>query len=159
MLAPFGVKISTRMSCWSSSYAKTFCELFVFHRYFRKNMYFTRFFMEFSNMHFHEKIITFLFVTLSHTIKFSSNFSRRRKIELLYWISTFKYPMIPFPCFFWKHEISIVPGRLKIEKSMIFLSFSFVPILFLIVKSRGEHVFASFRAIWCRTTTLFDDLE
>ncbi len=52
--------------------------------------------------------------------------------------------------FFWKHEISTVPGRLKIEKSMIFFDFLVLcSYYFLSVKSCVERVFAGFRAIRC----------
>ncbi len=53
VLAPFGVKICTRVSCWNLlTSAKKICELLSFHRDFWKNMYFTRFCMYFSNVHF-----------------------------------------------------------------------------------------------------------
>ncbi len=53
VLAPFGVKISPRLYCWKLlTPAKKFCELLIFHRDFRKKIYFTRFCMYFSNVHF-----------------------------------------------------------------------------------------------------------
>ncbi len=62
--------------------------------------------------------------------------------------------------FFWKHEISTVPGRLKIEKSIIFFKFLLLSsYCFPSVKSCVEHVFAGFRAIRCRKRKFFVDLE
>ncbi len=69
-------------------------------------------------------------------------------------------PTDTVPAFFWKHEISTVPGRLKIEKFMIFFEFLVLSsYCFLSVKSCVEQVFAGFRAIRCRKHTFFDDLE
>ncbi len=51
---------------------------------FSENIYFLLDFLCISQMCiFHEKIITFLFVSLSRTIKFSSNFCRRVKYNRL----------------------------------------------------------------------------
>ncbi len=89
--------------------------------------------------------------------RFSSTCCKRWEIHLPYWIYTFKRPIVPFPAIlFWKHEISIVPWRLKIEKSMNFIDFLVLSShCFLIVKSCVQHVFAGFRAIRCWKRTFF----
>ncbi len=52
------------------------------------------------------------------------------------------------------------PGGIKFEKSMIFLAFLVLsPYCFLIVKSWVEHIFADFRVIWWRKSSIFHDLE
>ncbi len=109
-----------------------FCELLIFHRDFRENMYFTRFFMHFSNVYFSWKIHTFLVVTLSHMIGFSSNFYRRCEIELPYGICTFKWKKTPFPRIFflktWNFHCTRTSKNWKIHD--FFWIFSFVLILF-----------------------------
>ncbi len=152
VLAPFDVKIRTRVSCMKPPHA---CEFFI--EIFEKNMYFTRFCMHFSNVYFSWKNLHFLFVTLSHMIGFSSNFYRRRKIQLPYGIFTLKRQMTPFPrIFFWKHEISTVPVTSKNWKIHDFFEFLVLSSYsFLSVKLCVEHDFAGFRAIWCHKRTFF----
>ncbi len=131
VLAPFGVKICTRVSCWKLTPAKKFCELLIFHRDFRKNMYFPRFCMHFSNVHFSWKNHHFLFVTLSYMIGFTSYFYRRREIQLPYWICTLKCARTPFPRFFlqtWNFHCTRTSKNWKIHE--FFWSFSFGLILF-----------------------------
>ncbi len=156
MLAPFGVKICTQVSCWKLlPPAKKFCELYIFHRDFRKNMYFTRFCMHFSNVHFSWKNYHFLVVTLSHMIGFSLNFSRRCQIQLPYGICTFKRQMTPFPRISflktWNFHCTQTSKNWKIHDFFEFLVLS--SYYFLRVKSWVEHVFAGFRAIRCRKRT------
>ncbi len=120
------VKICTRISCWKLFMpAQKFCELLFFSSRFSKNMYFTRFFMHFSNMYFSWK---------KHHIWSDSAqiFCRRRDIKLLYWICTLKCPMTPFPrfCFVLKTWNFHCTRTYKNWKSMIFWIFSFVLILF-----------------------------
>ncbi len=95
-------------------------------------MFFTRFLCMSHLCIFHEKIITFLFVTLWDMIEFSSNFCRRRKTQLPYWIYTLKRPMSPFPRFFflktWNFHCTRTSKNWKIHD--FFWLFSFVLILF-----------------------------
>ncbi len=81
---------------------------------------------------FHEKIITFLFVTLLLVIGFGSTFYRRRKIQLPYGICTPKCQMIPFPRILflktWNFHCTRTSKNWKIHE--FFWSFSFVLILF-----------------------------
>ncbi len=112
---------------------KKFCELLIFHRDFReKNMYFTRFCLHFSNVHFSWKNHHFLFVTLSQMIRFSSNLCNRRKIQLSYWIYTLKRPIIPFPRISflktWNFHCTRTSKNWKINN--FFWLFSFVLVLF-----------------------------
>ncbi len=81
---------------------------------------------------FHEKIITFLFVTLLPVFGFGSNFYRRRKIQLSYWIYTLQREIIPFPRFLflktWNFHCTRTSKNWKIHD--FFWVFSFVFILF-----------------------------
>ncbi len=110
---------------------------------------------------FHEKIITFLFVTLSRMIRYSSNLYRRREIQLSYWICTLKCPMTPFPRIFllktWNFHCTRTSKNWKINDFFVFLVLS--SYCFLRVKSCVEHVFAGFRAIRCRKRIFLEDLE
>ncbi len=84
---------------------------------------------------------------LLRTFVFSSRFLKKHVFYYIFYV--------------FLNEIStvLVPGCLKIEKSMIFFEFLVLSLYcFLIVKSRVEHVFAGFRAIWRRKSTLFDDV-
>ncbi len=130
MLAPFDVKICTRVSCRNLlTPAKKFCELFIFHRDFReKNMFFTRFLCISHMCIFHEKIITFLFVTFWHMIGFRSTFCRR--CELAYWIYTLKRPTSPLPRFFFLKTFHCTRTSKNWKIHDFFWLFSFVFILF-----------------------------
>ncbi len=104
-----------------------------------------------------------LFVTLSHMIGLSSiclqktwNTFTLSNIYILMHNNTFAAD------FFWKHEISTVSLTRTSKNSKIHDFFDFLVLslyCFLIVKSCVQHVFAGFRAIWCRKHTVFDDLE
>ncbi len=134
-----------------------FCELLIFHRDFRKNMYFTRFSMHFSNVHFSWKNHHFLFVTPSHLFGFSSNFYRRSKIQLPYGICTLKRQITPFPrgFFFENMKFQLYPDVKKLENPWFFWVFSFVLILFSKSKIVRWTRFCGLRAIRCRKRTCF----
>ncbi len=137
------------VSCWKLlTPAKKFCELLIFHRDFRKTCILLDFVCISQMCSFHEKIITFLFVTLLHMIGFSSNCYRRRETQLPYWVCTLKCQMTPFPRIFllktWNFNCTRTYKNSKIH--VFFCVFSYVLILFSNSKSCVEHVFASFRA-------------
>ncbi len=92
---------------------------------------------------FHEKKSTFWIVTLSHMIVLSSIFCRTREIKLLSWISTLdtQYKRFPQILFLktWRSQCSRTYKNWKFHD--FFWIFSFVPIVFLRVKSRVESVF------------------
>ncbi len=81
---------------------------------------------------FHKKIITFLFVTLLSVIGVGSNFYRRRKIQLPYWICKLQREIIPFPRIFllktWNFHCTRTSKNWKIHD--FFWVLSFVLILF-----------------------------
>ncbi len=138
----------------SSRLRKSFANFWFFIEIFEKTCNLLDFLCISQMYIFHEKIITFLFVTLSHMIGFSSNFAEDVKYNYLteyvhsnaQWHRSRGFLLK-------KHEISTVPQtrRLKIEKSMIFCLFLVLSsYCFLRVKLCVEHVFAGFRAIRCR---------
>ncbi len=145
----------------SSRLRKSFANFSFFIEIFEKNMFFTRFLCISQMCILHEKIITFLFVTLWDMIGFSSNFCRRRKIQLCHWIYTLKRPMSPFPRIsflkIWNFHCTQTSKNWKIDDFFEFLVMSLY--CFLRIKSCVEHVFAGFRAIRCRKRTFFGDLE
>ncbi len=162
MLAPFGVKNCTRcLAESSSSLRKKFAKFWFFFEIFEKTCFLLDFLCISQMCIFHEKIITFLFVTLSHMIWFSSIFYRRREIQLPYWICTLKCQLTPFPRIFslktWNFHCTRTSKNWKIHDFFVFLVLS--SYCFLRVKSCVEHVFVGFRAIRCRKRTFFDDLE
>ncbi len=105
-----------------------FCEPSIFHRDFRKNMYFTRFCMYFSNVHFSWKNHHFLFVALSHIIGFGLNVYKRRETQLPYGICTVNRQMTLFPRGFflktWNFHCTRTSKNWKIHD---FFEFEFCP--------------------------------
>ncbi len=122
-----GVLIKAPRAC-----EKFFRTFYFFIEIFEKNMYFTRFCMISQRCIFHEKIITFSFVTLSHMIGFILNFYRRRKIQLPYGICALKFQITPFPRIFvlktWNFHCTRTSKNWKIHD--FFWVFSYVLILF-----------------------------
>ncbi len=116
----------------SSRLRKGFANFWFFIEIFEKNMYFTRFCMHSQMCIFHEKIITFLFVTLSDMIGSRSNFYRTREIQLPYGLCTVKRQMTPFPRILflktWNFHCTRTSKNWKIHD--FFGVFSFVLILF-----------------------------
>ncbi len=116
----------------SSRLRKCFANFRVFIKIFEKTCILLDFVCISQMYIFHEKIITFLLVTLLHMVGFGSNFYRRREIQLPYWICTLKCPMTPFPRIFllktWIFHCTQTSKNWKIHD--FFCVFSFVLILF-----------------------------
>ncbi len=123
-------------------------------------MYFTRFCMHSQMCIFHEKIITFLFVTLSHMIGFSSNFPEDVKYNYLteyLHLNTQWHRSHGFFFKTWNFHCTRTSKNGKIHELFEFLVLS--SYFFLRVKSCVQHVFAGLKVLRCWKCTFFDDLE